>query len=1643
MQQKFTAMIVAAFTLLCATVSAQHHHDHDHDHHNHHDHGTPIHLNASMHSSYKTVLPIPQQVQQYTQYSNANALSSTTLGSRLGVFSPSININIPATNEQCKQAVIEHALLQDPAYAQARERAEALTRQKIEEWENNPQLRSSAPPVYTIPVVFHIIHKGEAVGSGTNISDAQITSAIDALNRDYRRTATDGGIAQGAGPDTEIEFCLAVRDPNGNATSGINRVDGTVVANYANQGIINSNEVAVKDLSRWPNTDYLNIWVVSEIDNNGADVANPASFTGGTLGYAYLPTNPVTFNAQRDGIVALNLCVGNDPNQTNGYRLWPWGGLLNRTLTHEVGHYLDLYHPFEGNSCSETNCNTQGDLVCDTPPTVQNTNCNSPACSGTQQVENYMDYTGETCANMFSADQTTRMRAAITGPRSALLTSNACTPVNQLDAAVTAIIAPTNSICNTTFTPEVTITNYGSNTLTTVDINYDVDGVGGQTFAWNGNLAAGQSTNVTLNPVTTTAGAHTFNASTSSPNGSADQNPGNDLLSQAFTVVANGNVVEVIINTDCYGYEIYWEITDNSNNVVASGGNTGVGTGGNQTAQATDPGAYGNEITITETLCLPDGCYDFTIYDDWGDGLNGSAATNCTVDGSYTVQDDQGTPLVTMQAVNYGTSETGNFCVPQTPGPPVADFVGTPLQIPVGGTVDFTDLSSGNPNVTSWNWTFNGGTPANSTAQNPTGIQWNAVGFYTVSLTVDNGVGNDTETKVNYVEVVAPAAGGQCDTLTHIAATDTLTFYGLTGNWGYYPGHNEYTMSAYADPHTVVNPTDVQSLLVPVATNDVASAASTVDFHVYDDNNGAPGTILGTQTVAINSLQAQAFNFVDFTTPVPVTGTFWVGYELTYNPGDTFTVFTAQARPAGPATSQVFYNGAWNDVNTLFGGNLQTSLGIDVLLSDGGTVPNFTMSAAQICEGDMVALDGSSSTNTTDYFWDLTGGSPATSTTASENATYATAGTYDVKLYTQGGCRIDSMIQTLTVDPAPSATATPVDASCGATDGSITITASGGTPPYTYSIDGGNTFQTGNTFPNLGAGNYDVVVLDAVGNCPTATQTISIGNSTGPTMAAPSQTDNSCNLACDGTITLSATGGAAPLQYSIDNGVTWQANGTFTGLCAGTYDVIVEDATGCQDINQVIIIEPAAINYSSNTSDATCGNTNGQIDLSGASGGQAPFTYSIDGGVTFQSSAVFPNLAPNSYNVVIQDANGCTVNGTEVIGGGGAITLTSSSTNETCQTSNGTATATPSGGTPPFTYSWSSGGTSQTETGLSAGTYTCTVTDASGCQEVVNVTVTNIGAVNGTVSADQDICAGDTEILVASGGTSYTWDDGSGTVGTGNTLTVSPGTTTTYTVTISDASGCSQVLTTTVTVNQYPVTTVTPDLTICDGETVTLTANGGSSYFWNTTETTQSIDVSPTSQTTYSVIASNGSCTGNTATVTVSVDPSPTAVAGADNLSVPIGTTINFNNNGSVGTSYDWQFGDGQTSTMNSPSHTYGSVGTYTVILTATLGNCTDTDTLTINVGIDGVEDNPLNNAISLFPNPTTGNLTVNVEFGSTQDMVMMVYNALGEVVETIEDRNVYASTYQVNLSQEAEGVYFVRFIVGDDQITHRVVVTR
>lgn len=279
----------------------------------------------------------------------------------------------------CGASEVNHLLYEKhPEALKAREELEQYTR-------NFSEQKSQQPPVYIIPVVFHIIHE---YGS-ENISDAQCEDAIRVMNEDYRKLNPDtDDIVSAFKPiaaDCEIEFRLARLDPNGNCTNGIERI----VSPTTNVG----DETA--KLNPWPRNRYLNIWVVRSIASGAAGYSQYPSAVAGSWGAAV------------DGIMILSTYVGSIG--TGSYS-------RSRALTHEAGHWLNLAHCW-GNSNSpglSSNC-ADDDNVSDTPNTIGWTSCNlnGASCgSALDNVQNYMEYSY--CSRMFTEGQKTRMRAALT-----------------------------------------------------------------------------------------------------------------------------------------------------------------------------------------------------------------------------------------------------------------------------------------------------------------------------------------------------------------------------------------------------------------------------------------------------------------------------------------------------------------------------------------------------------------------------------------------------------------------------------------------------------------------------------------------------------------------------------------------------------------------------------------------------------------------------------------------------------------------------------------------------------------------------------------------------------------------------------------------------------------------------------------------------------------------------------------------------------------------------------------------------------------------------------------------------------------------------------------------------------------------------
>ncbi|MFN7295115.1 MAG: M43 family zinc metalloprotease, partial [Bacteroidota bacterium] len=353
-----------------------------------------------------------------------------------------------------------------------------LEREKLEQETMEFAQRKSSAATYTIPVVFHILH----LYGTENISDAQIFDAMEVINRDFNKqnadTANTIGAFAGIAANVGIEFKLAKLDPQGNCTNGIDRIYSA----YTNVGDEDAK------LNQWPRNKYLNIWVVKDISS-------------GAAGYSQYPSN---FGAASDGIMILHTYVGS---------IGTGSPSRSRALTHEIGHWLNLAHPW-GNSNTPgvaSNCNID-DGVTDTPNTIGWTSCNlnGTSCGSLDNVQNFMEYSY--CSTMFTNGQKTRMVAAL---------NSSTASRNNLSTAANLTATGVNS--NTVCAPDADFYSLTPAVCVNSSVNFVDNSSLGAATSWNWTFPGGSpATSTDQSPVVTyaTPGTYSVSLTVSNANGS-------------------------------------------------------------------------------------------------------------------------------------------------------------------------------------------------------------------------------------------------------------------------------------------------------------------------------------------------------------------------------------------------------------------------------------------------------------------------------------------------------------------------------------------------------------------------------------------------------------------------------------------------------------------------------------------------------------------------------------------------------------------------------------------------------------------------------------------------------------------------------------------------------------------------------------------------------------------------------------------------------------------------------------------------------------------------------------------------------------------------------------------------------------------
>ena len=520
------------------------------------------------------------------------------------------------------------------------------------------------------------------------------------------------------------------------------------------------------------------------------------------------------------------------------------------------------------------------------------------------------------------------------------------------------------------------------------------------------------------------------------------------------------------------------------------------------------------------------------------------------------------------------------------------------------------------------------------------------------------------------------------------------------------------------------------------------------------------------------------------------------------------------------------------------------------------------------------------------YLWNNAGGTAAT-------ASNLVAGSYTCTITDAKGCTTS---QTVVITQAGSITAsiTNTNVSCyGGNDGTATVSGvSGGSGSFTYlwSPSGGtNLVATG-----LNAGTYTCYITDS--NGAFITKTVTVSQATAALSATVSQVNPSINGAATGSASVSVSGGTSGYTYLWSNNATTAA---INGVVAGNYSCTITDAKGCILTKEFVLTQPTILAVTTAKTDVSCfGGTNGTAGVS-ASGGVLPYTYLWSPAVGV--GATLNGLTAGTYLCTVTDANGASNQQTIVLSQPAALATSLAQINVGCNgIASGLATVTVTGGTSPYTYSWSpSGGTASTASNLIAGSYSCFITDANGCTTTRNTTIIQAPILTATTSKADVKCnngaSGTASVLVSGGNMpySYLWSN-STTAATAANLVAG-----TYTCTITDSNGCSLVKNFTINQPSALLATTAQTNVICNGQatgTASVSVSGGVSpytYSWSPMIGNTNTINNLTAGTYTCTIKDTNNCTlVKTIIITEStLIPTPTADAGPATTSICSGLT--------------------------------------------------------------------------------------------------------------------------------------------------------
>ncbi len=611
--------------------------------------------------------------------------------------------------------------------------------------------------------------------------------------------------------------------------------------------------------------------------------------------------------------------------------------------------------------------------------------------------------------------------------------------------------------------------------------------------------------------------------------------------------------------------------------------------------------------------------------------------------------------------------------------------------------------------------------------------------------------------------------------------------------------------------------------------------------------------------------------------------------------------------------------------------------------------------------------------------------------------------------YSFGECE-DYAVVLCTTPPTPTVTS-PVTTCAGAT-ATLNASTTSGTLTWFDVATGGTAQGTGPTFttPVYPTAGLDTMWVETQNSGCSSTRVpifITINAAVGVTLGGDTSV-------CATSFLLDA--GYPGSSYLWSSG---QGTQTISITTSGTYSVNLITPQGCTGTDAITVTLGQPPFYTLGNDTLTCG-TALVVDA-----GSGYSSYSWTTGATTQTISVNIN---DTVGVTVIDANGCVMNDSIIVTLSPAPNVSLGADITQCGGS-----VMLDAGNPGNLYFWSNSTSSQTTTASSSGAYSVTVFTAAGCSDSDTINVTINSQPTQTLGPDTAICLSSVVLDAGNPGSTYLWSNAM----TSQTITVTSGT---YSVTVTDPSGCTVGDTIVVTTNTPPNVSVSQDTAICPGGTATLTATGALSYLWSNNSPSNPLTVSPTTNTSYYVTGTDANGCEASEIVIVSLLTPATAMF-THTVSM---ATAYFTNQSTGAWSYSWNFDDGSPlDNSQTPAHTYTVNGVYTVTLTVT-GPCgTETYTQTVTIVDVGIGEETLENSISIYPNPNDGHFTVTFLLNESKDVTVEMTDISGRVISATQYNNVNVVNQEMNSGDLADGVYFVRVITSEESVTKKVVIQR